>query len=830
MSGLEMFNRSHNNIFHGGNFNNIGRDLIYFSSEDNERGLRTLLQYASTSATYNAEARFPPPLCHPGTRKAILDNLKDWARSNEPDDAIRWLYGPAGAGKSAIAQTFAEACARNGTLVGSFFFWRTDSSRNNPQMLFTTIAYQMAMSFAELRPIINAAVINDFLVPTSFIESQFNVLILQPLVKAQLHKELKSIVAHMQQGDQRKRGHSPSTSAPRYAKRRKTSSTSYSPDSSSSDRSRPCILIIDGLDECSGSENQRRILCILAGAMQKYNLPLRILVASRPERLIKESFRSANFENICHWMPLNDTYQASLEIRKYLQDRFCDILMRHSDLMEHVPRPWPTSRQIEHLVQKASGQFIYPSTVLKYIDDGSAVPADRLNIVLGLSTEDYDRNDSPFTELDALYCQILTLAKNHTMLPQILGAIIVFKTSEKLSHPPSQNDYTTPSTSSPQDFNLKMDMSLQQQSQFTDLLPSAIDFSNNIPNFDSLGLGLPQALPIPVPQALAPFSQALTPALPGLDSLEFYPPHFEPAYPPALVPLAQALAGLSQAKLTPALPGFDSLEFSHPHFDPADLPSELELMDTRSAFKPVRIHPTKLLDLFPSTDLGKIRATFSGLHSLFKEPSPVESDFQFCHASFTDFLLDRHRSLDFSVDRASGHDFLAQRCLDIQNENSAYTLAALHYAQKYWAHHCINASGSDKLLAKLAVLDVFSVINHCLPLTFENQPMGIFVEVIQTWHRFQHQHLHQSFQDISTVGFTLLLNIGFNSRKCTIHIPMSSIHYSGGDKPASLSAHLDSELRIGISEAVDVRTEMPASTFKISKISPLTKIYISRKP
>ncbi|KAF9077459.1 hypothetical protein BDP27DRAFT_1179511, partial [Rhodocollybia butyracea] len=75
------------------------------------------------------------------------------------NDAIIWLYGPAGAGKSAIAQTFAEACARNGTLlVGSFFFWRTDTSRNNPQMLFTTIAYQMAMSIPELRPKINAMV------------------------------------------------------------------------------------------------------------------------------------------------------------------------------------------------------------------------------------------------------------------------------------------------------------------------------------------------------------------------------------------------------------------------------------------------------------------------------------------------------------------------------------------------------------------------------------------------------------------------------------------------------------------------------------------------
>ncbi|KAF9077473.1 hypothetical protein BDP27DRAFT_1188343, partial [Rhodocollybia butyracea] len=128
------------------------------------------------------------------------------------------------------------------------------------------------------------------------------------------------------------------------------------------------VLIIDGLDECSESGNQQRILSIIGEAMQNHNLPLQILIASRPEQSIKESFRSPKFANICRWMPLDDTYQASLEIRKYLQERFDEIWRCHSDLMIHVSRPWPTSQQIEHLVEKASGQFIYPSTVLKYID------------------------------------------------------------------------------------------------------------------------------------------------------------------------------------------------------------------------------------------------------------------------------------------------------------------------------------------------------------------------------------------------------------------------------------------------------------------------------
>jgi hypothetical protein len=45
--------------------------------------------------------------------------------------------------------------------------------------------------------------------------------------------------------------------------------------------------------------------------------------------------------------------------------------------------------------------------------------------------------------------------------------------------------------------------------------------------------------------------------------------------------------------------------------------------------------------------LGALCAALSGVHSLFNSPSPVESDFHFCHASFVDFLSDQERSLQF---------------------------------------------------------------------------------------------------------------------------------------------------------------------------------------
>jgi len=51
------------------------------------------------------------------------------------------MRGPAGVGKSAIAQTCADKLAENWHLGAAFFF--TVKEHNNPSRLFTTIAYQL---------------------------------------------------------------------------------------------------------------------------------------------------------------------------------------------------------------------------------------------------------------------------------------------------------------------------------------------------------------------------------------------------------------------------------------------------------------------------------------------------------------------------------------------------------------------------------------------------------------------------------------------------------------------------------------------------------------
>ena len=64
---------------------------------------------------------------------------------------------------------------------------------------------------------------------------------------------------------------------------------------------------------------------------------------------------------------------------------------------------WPSLDIVYTLVKKTSGQFIYASTVTKFVASIRHQPADRLDIILGLRAP---RNELPFAELDALYMHI----------------------------------------------------------------------------------------------------------------------------------------------------------------------------------------------------------------------------------------------------------------------------------------------------------------------------------------------------------------------------------------------------------------------------------------
>ncbi|KAF9460657.1 hypothetical protein BDZ94DRAFT_1116679, partial [Collybia nuda] len=110
-------------------------------------------------ASHDSQARHPPPRCVPGTRLDTLKEIFDWiALGNEQ---ILWISGPAGTGKTAIAQKIAEACAKNSTLAGSFFFYQGATGRDSAEHLIPSIVHQLAMRMPHQRGQIGGIVEND---------------------------------------------------------------------------------------------------------------------------------------------------------------------------------------------------------------------------------------------------------------------------------------------------------------------------------------------------------------------------------------------------------------------------------------------------------------------------------------------------------------------------------------------------------------------------------------------------------------------------------------------------------------------------------------------
>ncbi|KAF8187281.1 hypothetical protein K438DRAFT_2019536 [Mycena galopus ATCC 62051] len=381
---------------HGGTF--IGGDLntIQRQAED---GLHILHRAIAGDAFYDSAERYPQPRCHPDTRTKLLDVLCNWVHGIEPprkwsagdslrplrikkrlhqekedgipegkgpSSAILWLYGPAGAGKSALAQSLCERVHGEGRLGGSFFFKRGHLSRGNANKLFATIAYQLALHVSPLKQPISQAIENDPSILDRSISNQLQSLIIEPCRKCSL--------------------------------------------------SQPISIIIDGLDECEGQNIQQEVLRSIGNAVSQ-NLPILFFIASRPESHIRETFGDPCLNDVHR--PLN-IQQSFRDVHKYLLDEFARIHREHQTMVV-IPTPWPHSDIIDDLVYKSSGYFIYASTVVKFIDDKRFRPVDRLDIVLGIKS---DISESPFHTIDELYRHILN-GVPITFRPQLLTILTV---------------------------------------------------------------------------------------------------------------------------------------------------------------------------------------------------------------------------------------------------------------------------------------------------------------------------------------------------------------------------------------------------------------------
>ena len=340
------------------------------------------MEAVSPNAFYDSDNRADPPKCHPNTRVAVINKIIDWATGIiETDAFMLWLYGPAGAGKTAIARRVAELFAEHGLLLASFLFFRSDPKRNTMEPLAANIAYRVSCVLPATHDLINTAMEADPLILSYSIEVQFTKLVLEPL---RLLAD-QSYFIHRQS---------------------------------------PLLVVIDGLDECMDEGAQTEFIKFLSSSVVQHPLPLKFLIVSRPEAHINSAFSLIGERLTVSHLELNNDFLPDEDIRCFLTDKFHDIKKSHP-CSSGIPSFWPSEQQIDTLIRKASGQFIYASLAIRFINSTFDSPMRQLDIVLELRPP--INHDLPFAELDTLYTFILSCTKYSHPVLCILGVYNVVK-------------------------------------------------------------------------------------------------------------------------------------------------------------------------------------------------------------------------------------------------------------------------------------------------------------------------------------------------------------------------------------------------------------------
>ncbi|KJA17608.1 hypothetical protein HYPSUDRAFT_206073 [Hypholoma sublateritium FD-334 SS-4] len=327
----------------------------------NKQVLEKLESKSDPGASHDSSAREDVPKCLPRTREAVINKIAAWLHDPQNFRPLMWMYGPAGSGKTSIAQSIAELLAELDRLGGSFFWSRSGAGRPTTTKQFAaTVCFQLCKVIPGLIDHVASALEHDPGLFNLSMAKQMHQLVVQPLNR--VFESDKSLFS--------------------------TTGDSW-------------LLLVDGLDECAGDAAQKDILNMLVESLSRLLFPLRVLVASRDEHVIRTTL---SHHSIVEFLALADSseYHADADIRTLFESRFKKIREDHAarDSLSN----WPTSEQIDILVYRSAGLFIYADVVMKYIEHPSSHPGRRLKEILSMSSTG---RDLPFSELDAMYALIL---------------------------------------------------------------------------------------------------------------------------------------------------------------------------------------------------------------------------------------------------------------------------------------------------------------------------------------------------------------------------------------------------------------------------------------
>ncbi|KAG9101393.1 hypothetical protein FS749_007481 [Ceratobasidium sp. UAMH 11750] len=307
--------------------------------------------------------------CMPGTRKAVIDDIVDWAQNDSDGKTIHWIHGFAGLGKSSIAASVCERLEEHGMLAASFFCKRDDPDLRDPRRVLNTIVYGLATRYKPYGQAVAKAIQDDAQLCSSHIQRRYTGFVQKPLQS--LGKPGPG---------------------------------------------RTFVVVVDALDECEGRDGRAPLLACLR-SMGQIVPWLKLIVTSRPHEDITTAFRRGDDQVISRNL-FED--EASQDIYAFVQKQMMDIATAKRRT------PW-TEGTIRQLAGCASGLFIWAATACRFIAKGFN-PEVRLQQILGDTRS--STQSHPLAALDKLYESAIRHSMsddhedNRQMVRRCLGVIV----------------------------------------------------------------------------------------------------------------------------------------------------------------------------------------------------------------------------------------------------------------------------------------------------------------------------------------------------------------------------------------------------------------------
>ena len=320
--------------------------------------------------------------CFEGTRVEVVEEIDDWA--DYPSDRhLCLLDGPAGFGKSAIARTVAHRWNDSKLLLGTFFFFRNSGDQSRGVRLVPTLSYQLTLCMPETKQSIENALIEDPSLLNRPLERQFQKLIIDPILTLPNPKLLGS----------------------------------------------PMRIIIDALDECDDHDFIPQLIETIT-RIDYSKFPVDFLLTSRREEHIRKIFESSSFN---HSISLSNTgFNVHEDMKHFLRSQFNAIYKNYPRLMENIPLPWPSPWDLDEIVRKVNGSFIFASTLAKYIGKGRE-PPQRLKLIV-------ERHDG----VDGMYKEIIQQFWGDKHFTIVFSTIILLRRPLSITGLASLLDLTVP--------------------------------------------------------------------------------------------------------------------------------------------------------------------------------------------------------------------------------------------------------------------------------------------------------------------------------------------------------------------------------------------------